>query len=279
MRHLGHAKLNLHVTTICDSLGILHCLPGIRKQCLHLFFALYIILPAFITHPVFIGKLLSGLQAQQNIMGSLILPVCIMDIVGGNQFNAQFLAHLHQGRVDRLLLRNAMILQFQEKVSLPETFLVFQCSFLCLIIKSLYNITLYLSCQTGRQGNDSFMVPVQNFHIYTGFIVISFRKATAYNFYQIFIAFVIFRQKYQMIVAILPAGYFLVKTGIRCHINLTPQNGIDSCSLGLFIEINNTVHNTMVGDGTGRHAQFLNTFYIFFDFVGSVQETVLRMDM
>jgi len=82
-----------------------------------------------------------------------------------------------------------------------------------------------------------------------------------------------------MIVAVLPMGHLAVKSGIRRHIDLAAQNRIDPCRLRFFIKINHAKHYTVIRDGSRCHAEFFDSFYIFLDFIGTVQQTVLCMDV
>ena len=61
-RQFGHAKLNFHMATVSNLLGILQCLQGIGKKCLHFLFGLNVVLPTLIAHTVFILKFLTGLD-------------------------------------------------------------------------------------------------------------------------------------------------------------------------------------------------------------------------
>ena len=74
-------------------------------------------------------------------------------------------------------------------------------------------------------------------------------------------------------------GHLPVKSGVRCHVDLASQNRIDPCLLRFLIKINHAEHDTMIRDGSRCHAKFLDSFYIFFDFIGTVQQTVLCMDV
>ena len=160
MRQFGHAKLNLHITSVRNSLGILHCLPGIGKQSLHFLFTLYKILTALITHTVLIRKLLTGLQTKQNIMGLRIRRIRIMHVVGGYQRNLKLSAHFHKLHINRSLFRYSMVLHFQKVITFTKALFIFQSALTRLIHKPLGNISLHLSRQTGRQCNNTLVIAV-----------------------------------------------------------------------------------------------------------------------
>lgn len=113
MRYEGgqyYAKLYLHITTVCNPLGILHGLPCIGEQSLHFLFALDIILSALVAHTILVRQLFARLQAQQNVMRDRILRIGIVHIVGGHQGNVQLPAHLDQFHIHGSLFRDAVIL-------------------------------------------------------------------------------------------------------------------------------------------------------------------------
>ena len=148
-RQLRHTEFDLHGTPVRDPLRIVQRLKCIGKKLLHLLRRFHIILSALIAHPVLIGQLLAGLDAEQDVMGDRILRVGIVDIVGRHKFDPGLLGHLQQLLVDQPLIRQTVILQLQKIIVLPENVAVFQRRLLRLIIKSLYDITLDFPCKTG----------------------------------------------------------------------------------------------------------------------------------
>ena len=51
----------------------------------------------------------------------------------------------------------------------------------------------------------------------------------------------------------------LFKSGAWSHIYLTADNGLDTLGLAGLVKFYNSVHNSMVCDGTGIHAKFLDS--------------------
>ena len=190
-RQLGHTKLNLYITTVCYLGCIIQCLLRIGEELAHLQFTLYIVLSTFITHSVRICHKLRCLDTQQNVMRLRIFCIRIVNIISCHQGNIQLLAHAHQCCINCLLLRYAMILQFQEIIAFSKAGFITECCLLCLIIKSLGDVALYLTRKTCGQADDSLMKLVQYFHIHTRLIIIPFRKATAHDLHQIGITLVI----------------------------------------------------------------------------------------
>lgn len=67
-------------------------------------------LSALVTHTVFIRNLFTGLDTEKNIVCLHIRFIGIVDIVRADNGNVQFLTDPKKPLVDRLLIRDAMIL-------------------------------------------------------------------------------------------------------------------------------------------------------------------------
>ena len=212
-------------------------------------------------------------------MGIGVIFISIMDIVGGYQGYVQFPAHLQQFRVHLSLFRISVILKFQKIIALPKACLIFPGRFPGLFRLPLCDISLHFPRQAGRQGYESFMILIQDFHIHTGLVIIPLCKAFADNFHQILITDFIFRQQHKMIISVFTPGKLLVKPGIGRYINLTSQNGLDARFLGSTVEIYHTIHNTVICNGSAFHPQFFHPGNVFFDFIRTVQKGIFRVDV
>ena len=172
-----------------------------------------------------------------------------------------------------------MVLQLQEEIALAEAVFVLSRNLLRLVDQPFLDIALYFTGQTRRQRDNPLMKLLQHFHIHTGSVIVSFRKPTADNLHQIGIARIILCQQHQMIISVLAAGQFPVKPGMRRHVNFTADDRIDPRRRGFLIEVNDAIHNAVIRDGGAVHPQFFDTFDIFFDFIGTVQQTVFGVDV
>ena len=258
------------MAAVCDFLRILKCLQGIREEPPHLLFTLYIILAAFVTHPVLIRKLLSRLKTKQDVMRLFILRIGIVDVIGSYQLNSRLFRQTKKALVGRLLLAHPVILQLQEKVPFSENILILVCGFLGLFIKTPHQILLHLSGQTGTQSDDPAAVLPQKLFIHTRLVVIPFRKPSRYNLHQVVVSLIIFRQKDKVVIPVIIVPCLTVKPGTRSHIYLTSKDRIDPRLLCFFIKIDHTVHHTVIRNGGTVHAEFLHTRDILLDLVGTV---------
>ena len=270
-RQLCHAEFDLHIAPLGNLLSIFQCLQGIGKKLRHLFRGFYVVLTAFVTHAILIVYLLSGLDTQQNVMGFGIIRKGIVHIVGAYQLNPCLMAHAKQCLIDHLLLRNAVILQFKEEITLPKDRLIGQSRLFCFFILPPGDTSGHFSGQAGTQGNDTLMVFFQYGFIHTGLVIIAFHKALRYDLHQIAVACIILCQKHQMIIPVLSAGCFLIVHGSRRHIDFTAQDRTDPGSFCRTVKIDHTVHDAVIGDGRTVHAKLFNPVYVFCYLVGTVQ--------
>ena len=93
-------------------------------------------------------------------------------------------------------------------------------------------------------------------------------KACGHHLDQIFVAGLVLAQQDQVAVAV--NAVHLIKAGAGRNINLTADDRLDPIFPGCPVKIDHAVHNTMVGDCSAVHAQFLNSGYILPDLVGAV---------
>ena len=83
-----------------------------------------------------------------------------------------------------------------------------------------------------------------------------------------------------MIISVLVTPHRLfIKTGSGSNINLAPQHRIDPGRARGTVELNDTKHDAVICDRGGCHTKFFHSVHIFFDLIGTVQQTVFCMDM
>ena len=155
----------------------------------------------FIAHSILILQPFSCLHAKEDIMSLHVCIIGIMYVIGHYQINSRLLVHPEKLLVYPLLLRNSMILHFQEKVSFPENFLIAQGCFFPFLIETSGKVFCNFSCKAGAQCNNSFMILLQKLQIHPWFVVKSINKSLGNNFHQILIALIILCQQNQMIIA------------------------------------------------------------------------------
>ena len=212
-------------------------------------------------------------------MRLFIFRIGIMYVVCRNQFNSCVLRQTQKLLINIRLFLHTMILKFQKEIPFPENLLVAERCRLRLLIHTSVKILLHLSRKTCAQCDNSLMELFQKFHIYTRLVIIAFHKSPRHNFCQILIPFLILRKQHEMIISVFTCPRTFVKSGTRSHINLTSQNRLDSGRFRSTIEIAHAKHHPVVCDRRTVHPKFFDSGNIFFYLIGTVQQTVFRMDV
>ena len=109
---------------------------------------------------------------------------------------------------------------------------------------------------------------LQHFQVYSWFIVIAFRKSSGHDLHQIMVSQIIFRQKHQMIITVLPASdSFFIESRSRCNIDFASEDRLNPCCSCRTVKIDHTIHDTMIRDRHAVHPEFFYPGYTLFDFI------------
>ena len=109
-------------------------------------------------HPVGVVHGLSGLDAQQDVLHFRVLFAQIVGVVGHYQRQSQLPGKALDALIHRPLLRNAVILQFQEEVPFPENAAHLLCVFFRGIVIFFHQILWDCTGKARGQGNQPLVV-------------------------------------------------------------------------------------------------------------------------
>ena len=229
-------------------------------------------------HTVGFVHSLAGLDTQQNILHLSIFTAQIVGIVGDDQGQTGLTGDALYALVDRPLLLNSVILQFQIEAVRAENFCHLQGMSLGGLVILFHQILGDRTGQTGGSRNQSLMILLQQFHIHTGFAVETTGKCLRNQHTEILIALAVFAQQHQMVRIIVNTmdTVFHLAAG---QIYLTADDGLDARSLGSFIKINAAIHDTVICDRDGSLPQLLDPVHHAADAACAVKEGVFCMDM
>ena len=156
------------LAAIRDALGVLHSLRVAGEQGLHFLRGAEVEVPWLIAHAVFIVHGLAGLDAQQHVMALGIFTAEVVGIVGAHQRDAGLIVHSQQGAVNGGLVRNAVILQFQIEIVLPQNVLQFQRIGLGSIVVAVQNAAGNFTGKARRQANQPLAVSAEQIKVDAG---------------------------------------------------------------------------------------------------------------
>ena len=134
----------------------------------------------------------------------------------------------------------------------------------------------YLPRNASGQGDNTLVVLLHQLEINARPIIEALYPALRDHSNKVSVACLIFAQQHQ--VAVLPVEFAdLIKACALCHIYLTADNWLYPALLRGFIEVDDTVHITVVCNGYHDLPKFLHPVQKTFDAAGPIQKAVLRM--
>ena len=156
------------------------------EQFLHLLRGAEVEVSRLIAHPVLVVYGLARLDAQQYIVALGVLRPQVVGVVGADQWDARLLMDAEQIPVHQRLLGDAVVLQFQIEVILPEDLLHGQGVLLGPVVVAVDQPLGDLPGQTGRQGDESLAVLAQQIQIDAGLDVKALHKCHGLTMYDRF---------------------------------------------------------------------------------------------
>ena len=108
--------------------------------------------------------------------------------------------------------------------------------------------------QAGGQSNQSFLVLKQEFPVYTGLVIESFRLGNGCQFHQVLVAGSVHGQQNNM--KVVACSLIVDEMAFLGNIKLAADQWLNSGFFCLGIELQSPVHGTMISNGNGIHAVF-----------------------
>ena len=207
-----------------------------------------------------------------------VLRPQVVGVVGADQWDARLLMDAEQIPVHQRLLGDAVVLQFQIEVILPEDLLHGQGVLPGPVVVAVDQPLGDLPGQTGRQGDESLAVLAQQVQIDAGLDVKALHKCLTHHVRQVPVARLVFTQQHQMPgLGVIFMNF--IEPGAAGHIHLASDDRMDAFRLAGPVEIDGTIHDPVVGDGHRRLAHSLDAGRKVPDAAGPVQQAVFRMHM
>ena len=209
-------------------------------------------------------------------MGLPVLSSDVMDVVGGCQGESQLVSKAKLICPDGLLIVKAVILQFDVKVSFSEYIPESNGFRLCSLVIPVKEHSLHVSRKACAEADEPFAVSPENVLVDTRLVVISFRISYGYYLDQVLVTLFVFCKQNQMPLAFVAVSIFIQMTS-GGGVNLAADDGLYSLSLAFFVEVHDSEHGSVIGDGQACHTQFLCPGYHVLYAGCSVQKTVFSM--
>ena len=271
-------KDELHIAHLGDLHRVGKGFVTVGEEASQFFLALEVELLFGKAHAVGVVHGLAGLDAQQDVLHFGVLFAQIVAVVGDHHGQARFSCQAHDALIHGPLFVDAVVLQFQIEMVRSENLGHPQGIFLCALIVLVHQVLGNTAGKTGGGGDQTLMVLFEELQIHTGLAVETVDKGLGHHQAEVLVALAVLAQQHQMVGVVVDA-VDTVCHGTAGHIDLTADDGLDSCGLGGLVEIDAAVHNAVVGDGHGGLTQLLDPVHQPVDAAGTVQKAEFRMDM
>ena len=134
-----------------------------------------------------------------------------------------------------------------------------------------------LACEAGRQADKPLVILLKKLLIYTRLGVKALHEGGGYHLDEVFIACLILAEQDKMVVAVDFVDF--IEAGAGGHIDLTADDGLDTCLFCSLIELDTAVHDAVIRDGDGILTTLLDAVHELVDTAGTVQQAVFGMDV
>ena len=274
---LGVAEVEVKIALFGDLGGVGAGLRHHREQLVHLLGALEVELVGLELHPVGILNGLAGLDAEQDLLHPGVLPAQIVGVVGGRHRDAGLPRQPDQLGQHRLVLGQAVVLQFNVVAVGPEQVPVPEGGGPGPLVIAGQQGLGHLAGQAGRQADQPLVVLFQQLLVHPGLGVKALGESGRHHLDQVLVAGLVFAQQDQVVVAVHLVD--LVEAGAGGHIDLAPDDGLDAGLFGRLVKLHAAVHHPVVGAGDGGLAALLDPLHQPVDPAGAVQQAVLGVDV
>ena len=271
---VGGGEVELHVAASGDLFGALYGVVEIGEELAHLFLRLDVHLVSVHAHAMLVRQGLARLDAHQHLLGCGILAGQVVAVVGYHQGDVHRPGQLHQPGGYGLLVRQAVVLKFNEEVAPAEDVQVSLGHLAGFVFPPVQQQLGQIAGQAGRQRDQALAVLFKQRVIHPGSVIVAPDEALADQARQVLIALLVLAQQDQ--VAVIPGSVGLV-LHVRADVDLAPDHRMDARRLRGAIEVHHTVHHAVVGHRAGGHTQRLQPLHQRLDPAGPVEQAVFGM--
>ncbi len=279
MRHLGLAKLELTIAPFSDFNGSSYSLNLVGEKRLHLVRRFQVKLVALETEAVFLlNRLCTRVYCEQNILSLPIFGSDIVDIVGHDERNAEFLAHCNEGFVNPFLFGYAVILKFKEEVVRSENLseLTSQLFSRCDVIPQ--NCTTNGACKASACSDQTLVIFSQQFLVGTRLVVKAFKVSLADDFDEVVVSDLVLAQE-QEVMSLSVLARTSVISALRRVVDFSTEYRFNACFGASLIKLNDAIHDTVIREGYSGHLKFARSLDQILNSPCPVQEAVFGVNM
>ena len=209
-------------------------------------------------------------------MGAGVILAQIVRVVGGDEGDAHLRREAGDSGDEAFILLQTVVLQFEEEVVLAEDFGVGASEIAGFGVVVAEERFVEIAAETGREADDAFRMLGEQILVDAGLIVEAFEVAGRDQFDEIAVAFLVFAEQDQVVVAIV-FGAGLV--AVLIDVDLAAKNGMDAFIFGGVVKLDGAEHVAVVGHGDGGLFELRGELHELLDFACAVEQRVVGVAM
>ncbi|MCG3774995.1 MAG: hypothetical protein JW395_1823 [Nitrospira sp.] len=264
--------IQLYLATLRDLPGAINRIFEFAEEGHHLVAGLQVELGVIPVHALGIVDGLARRDAHQDLVSAGVILAEVVRVVGGDHRDAG----LYRQAVDLgrqpFVLFEAVVLDFEEEVLLPEHLLIAIGIAFGFVVFIVENALVQVAAEACGQADQAFGVPRQEIFVDPGLVVEAFQIGRRHQIHQVLVAFLVFTEEDEVVVAIRVGADLHPLTG---NVDFAAYNGPDALRVGCVIERDGPEKVAMVGHADGRHLLLLADLHELVDLAGSIEQRVV----
>ena len=200
------AELDFQIALLGDFQRVLHRFRRVGEARLHFLRRAQIKLLRLVAHPLGVGELRLRADANQAIVRVRMAFLDVMNVVRRDELQAEILRPFDQMPVDLGLLRDAVVLQFEEKIVRAERLLEPVHRLARLVQLILRDQIGNLAGETAGHRDEAVLVRGQHFLVNARLVIIALQMRRGGELDEIFVAGLVLCQQAEMMINVASAA-------------------------------------------------------------------------
>ena len=227
-------------------------------------------------HPGGVPEGLPRLHAEEDVVIAGVLPSDVVDVVGGHEGDAVFAAEFDELAVEFFEPGDAVVLEFEEEGVGAEDVPIPVDGFDGFPFLALFEEAGDFRGRAPAGGDEPFRVPGEEFLVHPGLVVEALELGRGGDFHEVEVARAVARQEEDVVGLCVELGVPILHAA-GGQVALHADDGLDAGLCRGPVEVDDAVHDAVVGEGKGGLPQFHGASHQLWDPAQTVKQGIFRM--